>query len=57
MTVAAFYDRLAPWYHFLFSRGFDATTREQARRLDSIIRTCWPGTIRDVLDASCGIGT
>ena len=56
MSVAEFYDPLAPFYHLIYP-DWEATIRLQAAQLDSVIREFWGGRIGTILDATCGIGT
>jgi SAM-dependent methyltransferase len=56
MTVGAFYDDLAPFYHLLFP-DWEASSRRQAAALDGVIRERWGEGRLDILDAACGIGT
>jgi SAM-dependent methyltransferase len=56
MTVEAFYDELAPFYHLIFP-DWEASIRRQAAALDGIIRECWGECVSTVLDVACGIGT
>ena len=56
MTIATFYDELAPFYHLIF-QDWEASIAWQANTLDTIIRSEWGDGISTVLDVSCGIGT
>jgi SAM-dependent methyltransferase len=56
VTVEAFYDRLAPFYHLIFP-DWEASIRRQAAELDAIVRERWGEGHLDILDAACGIGT
>jgi len=56
MSVRAFYDELAPWYHLVF-QNWDASVARQGAQLESIIRERWGESARLVLDAAVGIGT
>jgi SAM-dependent methyltransferase len=51
----AYYDRLAPYYKFIYP-DWDASVQRQALALDSVIREYWPNA-HSILDAACGIGT
>jgi len=55
MTVEAFYDELAPYYHLIFP-DWEASLQRQAEQLDGLIRERWPHAA-DLLDAACGVGT
>jgi SAM-dependent methyltransferase len=55
--IAAFYDQLAPYYHYVYA-DWTATVTRQAAALDSIIREFFsPPAHHTILDAACGIGT
>jgi SAM-dependent methyltransferase len=56
MSVRAFYDGLAPWYHLIYE-NWDASVVRQGAELASIIRERWGAGARFVLDAALGIGT
>ena len=56
MSVRAFYDELAPWYHLVY-QDWDAGIARQGAALASIIRERWGASARLVLDAAVGIGT
>lgn len=56
MSVADFYEKLAPFYHLLFE-DWEASMERQGRALDGLIRACGGAHFRKVLDVSCGIGT
>jgi SAM-dependent methyltransferase len=56
MTVEAFYDRLAPFYHLVYP-DWEASIARQAAALDDIFRERWGERRLEVLDVACGIGT
>jgi SAM-dependent methyltransferase len=56
MTVATFYDQLAPFYHLIFP-DWEASLQRQAAALDAILREQWGERKFTVLDVACGIGT
>src|SRR5436309_2003459 len=56
MSVEAFYDRLAPWYHLVYD-DWEASILRQGAALDSLITEHWGPSARVVLDAALGIGT
>jgi SAM-dependent methyltransferase len=56
MSVRAFYDGFAPWYHLIYP-DWDASIARQGAALESIIRQRWGASARLVLDAALGIGT
>ena len=56
MTVEAFYNQLAPFYHLIFP-DWQASIQRQAAVLDAIIRERWGEAPLDILDVACGIGT
>lgn len=51
-----FYDELAPYFHLVHA-DWDASIARQAKELDSVIRDLWGDEAREILDASCGVGT
>lgn len=53
---AAFYDQLAPYYHYVYA-DWEASVKRQAAALDGIIREFFGSTAQRILDAACGIGT
>jgi 2-polyprenyl-3-methyl-5-hydroxy-6-metoxy-1,4-benzoquinol methylase len=55
VTVEAFYDRLAPFYHLVFP-VWEASIQRQAAALDGIIREHWGGGRLSILDVACGVG-
>lgn len=57
MTVAEFYDQMAPYYHMLFHGDFDESISYHGWSIDVIIRRTWGDSVQSVLDLSCGIGT
>jgi len=54
--IAAFYDQLAPYYHYVYA-DWEVSVTRQAAVLDSIIREFFSPPSRTILDAACGIGT
>ena len=54
--VHAFYDELAPYYHFLYP-DWDASIERQARGLAAVFADLGIAPQATVLDAACGIGT
>src|SRR5437762_3383289 len=56
MTVEAFYDQLAPFYHLIYP-DWPASIERQAAALQSIIREYWGERARTILDVACGVGT
>src|SRR4051794_39047527 len=56
MTVATFYDQLAPFYHLIFP-DWEASIQRQAADLEGIIREHWGEGRLTILDVACGIGT
>jgi SAM-dependent methyltransferase len=55
-VIAEFYDRLAPYYAFLYA-DWEASLKRQAAALDGIVREFFGPDVRFILDAACGIGT
>ena len=56
MTVEAFYDQLAPFYHLIFP-DWEASIQRQAAVLDAVAREHWGERKLAILDVACGIGT
>jgi SAM-dependent methyltransferase len=56
VSVADFYDGLAPEYHLVYADRWDEAVDGQGEALDRLIQAARPGA-RDVLDCACGIGT
>jgi SAM-dependent methyltransferase len=56
MSVAAFYDALAPLYHLVYE-DWEATVGVQGAALTTLIGREWGPDARAVLDAAVGIGT
>jgi len=61
VSVAAFYDQMAPFYHLIFE-DWERSIARHADMLDAVIRQHWaapdrPRTSVSVLDVACGIGT
>jgi len=57
--VAAFYDRMAPFYHLIFE-DWGRSIERHAQMLDAVIRARWGAALPQpisLLDAACGIGT
>lgn len=57
MSVADFYDRIAPFFHLIHAADWEASIERQADQLDSVIREVFGDHARTVLDVTCGIGT
>lgn len=55
MSVAQFYDRLAPDYHLIFA-DWERSVARQGEQLATLIHERWADA-SDVLDLACGIGT
>jgi len=55
-TIEAFYDRLAPYYRWLYA-DWDASVVRHASLLDAVIREVCGPHVQQILDAACGIGT
>jgi SAM-dependent methyltransferase len=51
-----FYNRLAPYYKFIY-QNWDTSVERQAEALDSVIRDFIGEKPKTVLDVACGIGT
>jgi SAM-dependent methyltransferase len=56
MTVEAFYDELAPFYHLVYP-DWEASIERQASALHAIIGERWGERKLTILDVACGIGT
>ncbi len=56
MSIADFYDHLAPFYHLIYE-DWEGSIRRQAAALDGIIREYWGDSATTVLDVACGVGT
>jgi SAM-dependent methyltransferase len=56
LTVRAFYDALAPWYHVVY-QDWEASIARQGQALSSLFANEWGSLPHDVLDASVGVGT
>lgn len=56
MSVRAFYDALAPWYHLVY-QDWEASITRQGEALRSLLATEWGPVSAGVLDAAIGIGT
>jgi SAM-dependent methyltransferase len=56
MSTIDFYNQLTPFYHLIYS-DWEASIRQQAADLDSIIQEFWGGGVKTILDVACGIGT
>jgi SAM-dependent methyltransferase len=66
MSVEAFYDRMASFYHLIYP-DWERSIERQAGMLDAVIRHRWGDVLaphadgsasgRSVLDVACGIGT
>jgi len=51
-----FYDQLTPFYHLIYP-DWEAAIAQQGQQLDQVIREYWDGSVEQILDVSCGIGT
>src|SRR5258706_7792614 len=51
-----FYDRLAPYYKFIY-QDWEASVKRQASTLDDVIHEHFGNNVHTILDAACGIGT
>jgi SAM-dependent methyltransferase len=56
VSIADFYDDLAPAYHLVYADRWDEAVERQAAALDRLIRALRPDA-GDLLDCACGIGT
>ncbi len=56
MTIATFYDDLAPWYHAIFE-DWDKSMARQGDALHQLITSEWGPTPKTVVDVAAGIGT
>lgn len=56
MTVSDFYDALADDYHRIYA-DWDAALERQGEALDRVVGSALGPGPKDILDASCGIGT
>lgn len=54
--IENFYDRLSPYYKYIF-QDWDASVDRQAAVLDETIREYFGEKVHSILDAACGIGT
>jgi SAM-dependent methyltransferase len=54
--IEGFYDRLSPFYRYIF-QDWNASLDRQAAILDEVIREYFGTHIHFILDAACGIGT
>lgn len=54
--IEGFYDRLSPFYKYIF-KDWDVSVDRQAAILDEIIREYFGENVRSILDAACGVGT
>jgi ubiquinone/menaquinone biosynthesis C-methylase UbiE len=54
--IEGFYDRLSPFYRYIF-QDWNASLDRQAAILDEVIREYFGNHVRSILDAACGIGT
>jgi len=56
VTIASFYDALAPWYHAIYS-DWDASMARQGETLNELVAENWGLGPKIIVDASAGIGT
>lgn len=56
MSVAQFYDTLAPWYHLIYD-DWVASIERQSAVIDEIVRSNLGEAGRSILDVACGVGT
>jgi SAM-dependent methyltransferase len=56
LSVADFYDALAPWYHLVY-RDWQGAIARQGEALSALIVNEWGSGVRRVIDASVGVGT
>jgi ubiquinone/menaquinone biosynthesis C-methylase UbiE len=56
LSVAQFYDSLAPWYHLVYP-NWETSIQRQGDALASLLSTEWGPDVRRLLDASIGVGT
>ena len=54
--IREFYDELSPFFHLVHADWKESILR-QGQQLDSVIRESWGEKARDILDATCGVGT
>jgi len=54
--IEGFYANLAPYYKWLHT-DWNASVTQQASILDAVIREVFGASVRQILDAACGIGT
>jgi len=54
--VEAYYDKLAPYYKYIYA-DWEKSVEVQAAALDEVIREFFGTQAYTVLDAACGIGT
>jgi SAM-dependent methyltransferase len=55
-VIESYYDRLAPFYRYLY-RDWEESVLRHAQVLDGVIREYFGPHARRILDAACGIGT
>jgi SAM-dependent methyltransferase len=56
VTIASFYDALAPWYHAIYA-DWDASMARQGETLNELVAENWGLGPKIIVDASAGIGT
>ncbi len=54
--IREFYDELSPFFHLVHA-DWKASILRQGQQLDSVIRESWGEKAREILDATCGVGT
>src|SRR5512145_2202003 len=54
--LQSFYDRLSPYYKYIF-QDWSASIDRQSKVLDEIIHEYFGRDVHSILDAACGIGT
>jgi 2-polyprenyl-3-methyl-5-hydroxy-6-metoxy-1,4-benzoquinol methylase len=54
--IESYYNRLAPFYRYLFP-DWEKSADRHAQVLDGVIREFFSQQARRILDAACGIGT
>ena len=56
MTIATFYDDLAPWYHAIYE-DWDKSMARQGDALHQLISSEWGPAPKTIVDVATGIGT
>lgn len=54
--IESFYDRLSPYYKYIF-QDWNASVERHAAILDEVIHDYYGDRIHTILDAACGVGT